>query len=73
MRPAGRVDVAAAETPAATTEEALARRLVLLGRLSEATRWAQQEGSEELRALVSAYLRETNDRERRRLQSGMYK
>ena len=66
-------DVAAAETPAATTEEALARRLVLLGGLSEATRWAQEEGSEEPRALVSAYLRETNDRERRRLQSGMYR
>jgi hypothetical protein len=66
-------DGAAAETPAATTEEALARRLVLLGRLSEATRWAQQEGSQELRALVSSYLRETNDRERRRLQSGMYR
>ena len=65
-------DVAAAATPA-TTDEALARRLALLGELSDATRWAQHEGSPESRALVTAYLRETNDRERRRLQSGMYR
>jgi hypothetical protein len=66
-------DVAGPRSPAATTDDALARRLVLLGGLSDATRWAQQEGPDEARALVTAYLRETNNRERGRLQSGMYR
>ena len=73
LREAGWLGDTAAAGPPATTEEALGRRLVLLGELSDATRWAQQEGSDESRALASAYLRERNDRERRRLQSGMYK
>ena len=73
LREAGWPGDTAAAGPPATTEESLARRLVLLGELSDATRWAQQEGSNESRALTSAYLREMNDRERRRLQSGMYK
>ncbi len=59
--------------PLATADEALARRSTLLGDLSDATRWAQEEGSEQARALMTAYLRETNDRERGRLQSGMYR
>jgi hypothetical protein len=67
--PGGRAGPA---VPPATADEALTRRITLLGDLSDATRWAQEEGSEEARALVTAYLRETNDRERGRLQSGMY-
>jgi hypothetical protein len=56
----------------ATTDDALERRVVLLGELTTATRWAQDEGTEEARALLTDFLRATNDGERRRLQSGMY-
>ena len=56
----------------ATTDDALERRVVLLGELTAATHWAQDQGTGEARALLTDFLRTTNDGERRRLQSGMY-
>ena len=65
-------DSAAGPSPAGTTEEALARRVALLEALSDAIRWTQDGESEEARAVIARFLRAANDRERGRLQSGMY-
>ena len=71
-RPAGRAGAAAPGPRSPAPTRRWPGAVTLLGDLSDATRWAQEEGSEQARALMTAYLRDTNDRERGRLQSGMY-
>jgi hypothetical protein len=75
LRAAGWTEEAAGDDhhrPAGSVPGALAHRAALLARLTAAAAWAQQSDSDAARALVTARLRSANDRERGRLQSGMY-
>jgi hypothetical protein len=55
-----------------TGEEALEYRALLLTRIADAMIWIQTKASPEAQMIAVEYLRETNDRERKKLKSGMY-
>ena len=55
-----------------TGEEALEYRALLLTRIADAMIWIQTKASPEAQMIALDYLREANDRERKKLKSGMY-